>query len=45
MEIPIFVSLLTLEMYLISGSCLAWAVSVSANDSNAGAVECRDNAA
>jgi hypothetical protein len=33
------ICLLAFEMYLVSGSCLVLAVSVSANDSNAGAVE------
>ena len=37
-------SLLALEMYLVSGSYLPLAVNVSANDSNGGAVDYRDEA-
>ena len=40
---PFWVSLLALEMCLVSGSCLPLAVNVSANDSNGSAVDYRDN--
>ena len=43
-ERPIFVSLLALKIYLVSGSCLSLAVRVLASDLNGGAVEYRDNA-